>query len=42
LQPPLIVGFLVAGLWGDVTQARTAVNREASSLRSAVLVTQPP
>jgi hypothetical protein len=35
----LIVGFLAAGLWGDVTQARTAVNREASALRSAVLVT---
>jgi hypothetical protein len=35
----LIVGFLAAGLWGDVSQARTAVNREASSLRSVVLVT---
>jgi hypothetical protein len=34
----LIVGFLVAGLWGDVIQARAAVKREASSLRSVVLV----
>jgi hypothetical protein len=35
----LIVGFLAVGVWGDVALARTAVNREASSLRSAVLVT---
>ena len=35
----LIVGFLAAGLWTDVGTARTAVNREASALRSAVLVT---
>src|SRR3954451_15895132 len=34
----LIIGFLVAGLWGDLNDARTAVNREASSLRSAELV----
>jgi hypothetical protein len=34
----LIVGFLVAGLWRDLDDARTAVNREASSLRSAELV----
>jgi hypothetical protein len=34
----LIVGFLAAGLWGDVAQARLAVNREASALRSTVLV----
>jgi Protein of unknown function (DUF4239) len=35
----LIVGFLAVGVWGDVALARTAVNQEASSLRSAVLVT---
>lgn len=35
----LIVGFLVAGLWADAGLARTAVNREASALRSAVLIT---
>ncbi|MFL5895701.1 MAG: hypothetical protein ACJ76Z_11410 [Thermoleophilaceae bacterium] len=34
----LIVGFLVAGLWGDLNEARTSVNREASALRSAELV----
>src|SRR3954449_13602264 len=34
----LIVGFLVAGLWGDLNDARDAVNHEASSLRSAELV----
>jgi hypothetical protein len=34
----LIVGFLVAGLWNDISDARDAVNREASSLRSAELV----
>jgi len=34
----LIVGFLVAGLWGDLSDARTAVDQEASSLRAAVLV----
>src|SRR3954471_3901574 len=34
----LIVGFLVAGLWGDLNDARDAVDREASALRSATLV----
>jgi hypothetical protein len=34
----LIVGFLVAGLWGDLNNARDAVDREASALRSSVLV----
>jgi len=34
----LIVGFLVAGLWNDLSDARDAVNQEASSLRSAELV----
>ena len=34
----LIVAFLVAGLWGDLNNARDAVNREASALRSASLV----
>jgi hypothetical protein len=34
----LIVGFMVAGLWSDIGDARDAVNREASSLRSAELV----
>jgi hypothetical protein len=34
----LIVGFLVAGLWNDIGDARDAVNREASALRSAQLV----
>lgn len=34
----LIVGFLVAGLWSDLADARDAVNREASSLRSAELI----
>jgi cytochrome bd-type quinol oxidase subunit 2 len=34
----LIVGFLVAGLWGDLNNARDAVNHEASALRSASLV----
>src|SRR3954447_22359529 len=34
----LIVGFLVAGLWGDLNNARDAVNQEASALRSASLV----
>lgn len=34
----LIVGFLVAGLWNDLSDARDAVNREASSLRSTQLV----
>jgi uncharacterized membrane-anchored protein YhcB (DUF1043 family) len=34
----LLVGFLVAQLWSDASQARDAVNREASSLRSVVLL----
>jgi hypothetical protein len=34
----LIVGFLVAGLWADQGDGRDAVNREASALRSTVLV----
>jgi hypothetical protein len=34
----LIVGFLVAGLWADLATARSAVNREASALRSTQLV----
>jgi hypothetical protein len=34
----LIVGFHVAGLWSELGEARNAVNREASSLRSADLV----
>ena len=34
----LLVGFLVAQLWSDSSQARDAVNREASSLRSVVLL----
>jgi hypothetical protein len=34
----LIVGFHVAGLWSELSEARNAVNREASSLRSADLV----
>lgn len=34
----LIVGFLVAGLWSDLSDARDAVNGEASALRSADLV----
>jgi hypothetical protein len=36
----LVVGFLVAELWRDTSEARTAVNHEASSLRSAALVTR--
>jgi Protein of unknown function (DUF4239) len=34
----LLVGFLVAQLWGDASQARDAVDSEASSLRSVVLL----
>lgn len=33
----LIVGFLVAQVWSDAGQARDAVDREASALRSVVL-----
>jgi hypothetical protein len=35
----LLVGFLAAQVWSDGTSAQTAVNREASALRSAVLLT---
>jgi hypothetical protein len=41
----LIVGFLVAGLWGDLNDARDAVDHEASALRSSALIasaTLPP
>jgi hypothetical protein len=34
----LLVGFLVAQLWGNAGQARDAVNQEASSLRTVVLL----
>jgi len=34
----LLVGFLAAQDWGDADRAHTAVNREASALRSAVLL----
>jgi Protein of unknown function (DUF4239) len=34
----LLVGFLAVQVWNDVGQAQTAVNREASALRSAVLL----
>ena len=34
----LIVGFLAAQVWSDAGQAQDAVNREASALRSVVLV----
>jgi hypothetical protein len=34
----LIVGFLVAGLWSDIGDARDAVNHEASALRAANLI----
>lgn len=44
LLPPLgvvfglVVGFLAVQAWNDVGQAQTAVNREASALRSVVLL----
>ena len=44
LLPPLgvvfglVVGFLAVQVWNDVGQAQTAVNREASALRSVVLL----
>ena len=44
LLPPLgvvfglLVGFLAVQVWNDVGQAQTAVNREASALRSVVLL----
>ena len=34
----LVVGFLAAQVWNDVGQAQTAVNREASALRSVVIL----
>ena len=34
----LLVAFLVSQLWSDASDARDAVNREASSLRSVVLL----
>ena len=34
----LVVGFLAAQVWNNVGQAQTAVNREASALRSVVLL----
>jgi hypothetical protein len=34
----LLVGFLVAQVWGDVDRAQLAVNREASSLRAVELL----
>jgi len=34
----LIVGFLAAQVWSDAGDARAAVNREASALRSSVLL----
>jgi hypothetical protein len=34
----LLVGFLAAQVWNDTDRANTAVNREASALRAAVLL----
>jgi hypothetical protein len=34
----LLVGFLAAQVWADADRASTAVNREASALRAAVLL----
>jgi len=34
----LLIGFLAAQVWNDADRAGTAVNREASALRSAVLL----
>jgi hypothetical protein len=36
----LLVAFLASQAWGDVERAHTAVNREASALRSVVLLAQ--
>jgi uncharacterized membrane-anchored protein YhcB (DUF1043 family) len=36
----LLVGFLAAQVWSDAGRAQDAVNREASALRSVVLVVQ--
>jgi hypothetical protein len=35
----LLVAFVAAQVWGDVERAKTAVNREASALRAAILLT---
>jgi hypothetical protein len=32
----LVVGFLAAGVWSNASDARTAVNREASALRTRI------
>jgi hypothetical protein len=46
LLPPLciifglLVAFLAAQVWGDLDRARTAVNREASSLRAVVILSE--
>ena len=46
LLPPLgvvfglLVGFLAVQVWNDHGQAQTAVNREASALRSVVLLSR--
>ncbi len=34
----LLIGFLAAQVWSDASQAQDAVNREASDLRSVVLL----
>src|SRR5215510_7480743 len=44
LLPPLgiifglLVAFLAAQVWGDLDRARTAVNQEASALRTMVIL----
>jgi hypothetical protein len=46
LLPPLgiifglLVAFLASQVWGDLDRARTAVNREASSLRAVVILSE--
>jgi hypothetical protein len=46
LLPPLgiifglLVAFLASQVWGDLDRARTAVNREASALRAAVILSE--
>lgn len=37
----LIVAFLASGIWSNANAGQTAVNEEASSLRSAVLLVRP-
>jgi hypothetical protein len=37
----LLVGFLVAQLWGNISDARDAVNQEASALRTVELLAKP-